>query len=163
MHFAEFTTSCFVDMDLDYLTARWRNVRAGLLATIAKFRDEELDFKPYAAAWSVRQLMLHIAHEEHGEFAYGIVQSLGEFPPEYDTRAFPTRAVINRLLDSVHAETLEFLNELTDADLERVIATPWGASHRLVEMIDHLIEHEVHHRAELSLILGLLGREGFDA
>jgi uncharacterized damage-inducible protein DinB len=30
-------------------------------------------------------------------------------------------------------------------------------------MIDHIMEHEVHHRAELSLILGKLGREGFNA
>jgi uncharacterized damage-inducible protein DinB len=30
-------------------------------------------------------------------------------------------------------------------------------------MIGHLIEHEIHHRGELSLILGLLGREGLNA
>jgi uncharacterized damage-inducible protein DinB len=150
-------------MSSEYLLVRWRNVRAGLLDTLDKFRDEELDFKPYAAAWSVRQLMLHIAHEEHGEFAYGIVQMLMEFPPEYDTQAYPTLAAINSLLESVHAQTLNFFDGLQDADLDRVITTPWGATYRLVEMIDHLIEHEVHHRAELSLILGMLGREGFNA
>jgi uncharacterized damage-inducible protein DinB len=150
-------------MDSEYLLAHWRSVRAGLLDTIAKFRDEELDFKPFAAAWSVRQLMLHIAHEEHGEFAYGIVQTLPEFPPEYSTQAYPTLAAIDSLLESVHARTLDFLNGLKDADLDRMITTPWGATYRLIEMIDHLIEHEVHHRAELSLILGMLGREGFNA
>ncbi len=150
-------------MDSEYLLTRWRNVRAGLLDTIAKFRDEELDFKPYATAWSVRQLMLHIMHEEYGEFAYGIVQTLAEFPPEYDAQAYLTLADINSLLDSVHAQTLNFFSGLKDADLNQVIATPWGATYRLIEMIDHLIEHEVHHRAELSLILGMLGREGFNA
>jgi uncharacterized damage-inducible protein DinB len=53
--------------------------------------------------------------------------------------------------------------DLTYPDLTRVIHTPWGATYRLVEMVDHMIEHEVHHRGELSLILGILGREGFDA
>ena len=30
-------------------------------------------------------------------------------------------------------------------------------------MIEHMIDHEIHHRGELSLILGLLGREGLNA
>jgi uncharacterized damage-inducible protein DinB len=30
-------------------------------------------------------------------------------------------------------------------------------------MLWHVVEHEIHHRGELSLILGLLGREGLDA
>jgi uncharacterized damage-inducible protein DinB len=30
-------------------------------------------------------------------------------------------------------------------------------------MILHVIEHEIHHRGELSLKLGLLDREGLDA
>jgi uncharacterized damage-inducible protein DinB len=29
-------------------------------------------------------------------------------------------------------------------------------------IIWHVLEHEIHHRGELSLILGLLGREGLD-
>ena len=111
-------------MDSRYLLTRWRNVRTGLLDTIAKFRDEELDFRPYATAWSVRQLVLHVAHEERGEFAYGIVQTLAEFPPEYDTQAYSTLATINSLLDSVHAQTLSFLDGLTDAGLDQVITTP---------------------------------------
>jgi uncharacterized damage-inducible protein DinB len=27
----------------------------------------------------------------------------------------------------------------------------------------HVLEHEIHHRGKVSLILGLLGREGLDA
>jgi len=30
-------------------------------------------------------------------------------------------------------------------------------------MLWHTIEHEIHHRGELSLTLGLLGRAGLDA
>ena len=99
----------------------------------------------------------------YGEFAHGVVQTLSQFPPEYDDQAFPTLSAIKTLLESVHADTLEFVKELSDADLVRVIQTPWGVTYRLIEMIDHMIEHEVHHQAELSLILGMLGREGLNA
>ncbi len=150
-------------MDLHYLTSHWANVRSGLIETIAKFRDDELDFKPGPTLWTVRQFMLHIAYEEHVEFSWGIVQTLPEMPPEYDPRDYPNIAAIRELLASVHAPTVEYLKTLSEDDLSRVIVAPWGVQYRLVEMLGHLIEHEIHHRAELSLILGMLGRAGLDA
>src|SRR5262245_20165252 len=76
-------------MDVAYIVAQWERVRAGLIETIDKFRDDELDFKPFATAWSLRQLMLHIAQEERGEFQYGILQTLDAFPSEYDPQQYP--------------------------------------------------------------------------
>ncbi len=43
------------------------------------------------------------------------------------------------------------------------VETPWGAKSRRIELLWHVIEHEIHHRGELSLMLGMLGREGLDA
>ena len=149
-------------MDPAYLLARWESVRAGLLATIEKLGDDDLDFTPYTGAWSVQRLLLHIAQEEHGEFGYGIAQTLTEFPPDYPPEQYPTVAAITALLAEVHAETTRYLRALSADDLERVVVTPWGAQARLVELFDHIIEHEIHHRGELSLILGMLGREGLD-
>ena len=150
-------------MDVEYLLRRWQAVRAGLLETIDKFQERELDFTPYPDSRSVRHMMLHIAHEEYGEFAYGIAQTLNDFPPEYDSQDYPTKGQVKALLETVRAQALDYLQALDDPDLSRLIHTPWGASYPLIEMLDHMIEHEVHHRGELSLILGILGRQGFDA
>lgn len=70
---------------------------------------------------------------------------------------------MKKLLDDVHSTTAIFLCSLDDVDLGQAIDTPWGARYPLYDMRTHLIEHEIHHRAELSLILGMLGRVGFDA
>ena len=148
---------------LQNLVDRWSNVRVRLLETVDKFADTELDFRPFPASWSVRSLMLHIAHEENGEFNHGLTQTLAEFPPEYDPARYPDWAALIALLAQVHAPNAAYLATLTDADLERPIHTPWGADYRLVEMVDHLIEREIHHRAELSLILGMLGKQGLNA
>jgi uncharacterized damage-inducible protein DinB len=145
------------------LVDRWANVRARLLETVDKFADTELDFRPFPTSWSVHSLMLHIAHEENGEFNHGLTQTLAEFPPEYDPALYPDRAALKALLAEVHAHSQAYLATLTEADLERAIHAPWGADYRLVEMVDHLIEHEIHHRAELSLILGMLGKQGLNA
>jgi uncharacterized damage-inducible protein DinB len=150
-------------MDITTITSHWKAVRAGLYETITRFADTELDFKPFPASWSAKQIMLHIAQEEYGEFAYGITQEIGEFPPEYNPEEYSNAESIQTLLETVNEKTLAYISSLKDADLKRVIATPWGARYALIEMIGHMIEHEIHHRGELSLILGMLGKKGFDA
>ena len=145
------------------LLDRWTNVRARLLETIDKFAPSELDFRPFPTSWSVRLLMLHIAHEEDGEFNYGLTQSLPDFPPEYDPANYPDLPALKALLADVHQGSQAYLAALADPDLERLIHTPWGADYRLSSMVEHLIEHEINHRAELSLILGMLGKQGLNA
>src|SRR5436309_9254180 len=108
-------------MLLAYLRSQWTNVRAGLIETVGKFHDDELDFRPYAAAWSVRELMLHIAQEEHGELGYGIRQSLSTFPAAYAPAAYASVATIQALLAAVHASSEEYLQGLGDDDLARTI------------------------------------------
>lgn len=65
-----------------------------------------------------------------------------------------TKVSLLALLDAAHTQTVDYLKALDDSALSRIITTPWGPIYRLVEMIGHLIEHEIHHRAELSLIPG---------
>jgi len=150
-------------VDVAYLIAHWEQVRTGLIETVSKFRDEELDWKPFEASRTVREMMLHIAHEERIEFGYGISQEISEFPPEYDADAYPTVSSIQAALELVHERTRRHLATLDDDAVGRVITTPRGVSNRRLELIGHVIEHEIHHRGELSLVLGLLGREGLDA
>ncbi len=66
-------------------------------------------------------------------------------------------------MSEVHQNTTHYLESLEDGDLEKEFASGWGMRGPLVGFILHVIEHEIHHRGELSLILGLLGREGLDA
>ncbi len=50
-------------MNLDQLISRWEQVRTGLLSTIEKFSQQELDYVPFEGGYSVARLILHIAHE----------------------------------------------------------------------------------------------------
>jgi uncharacterized damage-inducible protein DinB len=40
---------------------------------------------------------------------------------------------------------------------ETVVDTPWGEKLPLTWIILHVLEHEIHHRGEIYLMLGLLG------
>ena len=150
-------------MELDQLIQHWKQVRASLLDTIDKFSDQDLAFVPFANSWSTAQLILHIAQEEQGEIGYGVMGSLSEWPPEFPPQAYPSVASIKAVLGQVHSATEAYLNGLEETDLDRAVNAPWGKTFRHGEMLWHTLEHEIHHRAELSLILGMLGRKGLDA
>lgn len=150
-------------MDKDYLTSHWGSVRDGLHTVLDKFIEDDLDFRPFPGAMSVRELILHIAHEEYGEFHLGIVQDIPAFPAADPPQEYPSLVEIKARLDSAHSETIAYVHALDPAELDRVVVTPWGQSARQIELLGHILEHEIHHRGELSLILGLLGRTGLDA
>jgi uncharacterized damage-inducible protein DinB len=146
-------------MWLDY----WDRVRQGTLATVDLFLEDELGFAPVAGGYTVRELALHIAHEEEIELLHGLARTSPDLPEPYPPANFPTKLAIVRQLDGVHARTVEFLRGQTDESFLAETELAWGEQLRPIDVVLHLIEHETHHRGELSLVLGLLGRRGFDA
>ncbi|MCA9956927.1 MAG: DinB family protein [Ardenticatenaceae bacterium] len=149
-------------MSLDQYFRHWQPIRTNLLATIDKFSDRELAYVPFPGSRSVGQIIRHIANTEDGWFRYVVMQEAREWPPEFTAAAYPTVAATKVLLNRIHDHTMIYLSDWDCADLERPIATPWGDTFTLGWIIWHVMEHEIHHRGELSLILGLMGREGLN-
>lgn len=149
-------------MKLDRLFSHWDEVRGGLLATIDEFDASGLSFSPFKSSWSAGQIMLHVANAEEGWFRHAVSRELDTWPAGYMQEGYPTVEAIKELLSEVHARTVTFLATLDLADMERTVEVPWGESLSLGWIIWHVLEHEIHHRGELSLILGMLGREGLD-
>ena len=142
--------------------AHWKQVRQELIWTIDQFSDVELSYVPFKSSWPVGDTILHIASAEEGWFRYVVKGELSGWP-EYDLAKFSDLVSIKKLLNEVHEGTEIFLDGLETAGLERAIDLLWSESPAsLGWIIWHVLEHEIHHRGELSLILGLLGREGLD-
>ena len=143
------------------LFAHWDQVRADLIATIDQFSEDEQGFTPYEGSWPVGQIMLHIADCEDN-WLHGVVR--GEFQPwiGYPLEKNPTKSAILGVLGAARKRTIPFLDSLEIKDFNHVYAIPDGAEFSLYWILWHVLEHEIHHRGELSLILGLLGREGLD-
>jgi len=142
--------------------SHWNQVRTDLIATIELFTDEELAIAPFAKSWPIGQIMLHIADAEDGWLRYVVTQEITEWPNEYTLENFPDKASIIQVLGEIHTRTLQFLHSLSLTDLHQIIQTPWEAEFHLLWVLWHIIEHEIHHRGELSLILGYWGRAGLD-
>jgi len=139
----------------------WDQIRRDLLETMDKFSEQELAFAPFQGGWPAGQILLHIADCEDN-WLHGVVRA--EIQPWifYNLADYPTRAAIRQVLDRAHARTVSFLDSLEEKDLDAQYKTPGGEAFSLYWIIWHVLEHEIHHRGELSLIHGMLGREGLD-
>ncbi len=143
------------------LFSHWEQVREGLLLTIDKFDDSELVFSPFKNSWPVGQIALHIADcEDH--WIHGVVKHEINSRIPCKITDYPTKSDIMEILNRTHKKTISFLNSLDEKDLAATYCTPDQETFSLYWIIWHVIEHEIHHRGELSLIHGLLGREGLD-
>ena len=120
---------------------------------------------------SNRKVVLRVLEEPHllVEIAEGLTgenaalagdcaEVLTKVPEEHPTWIAPYTGA----LAIVHQYTLQYLESLTVDDAEKVITVPWGETIPLPWIIRHVVEHEIHHRGELSVILGMFGREWLD-
>ena len=148
-------------MNAAELFSHWKEVRQGLYAALDPLTDEQLAFVPRKGLWSLRTVALHIATAEDGWFRYVVTGELDEWP-EADESDYPTVALIKALLTQVHDRTEAYLQNLDVTDLEQVITTFWGAKVSLHWIIWHVLEHEISHRGEIYLMLGLMGMEAPD-
>ena len=148
-------------MKLNELFSHWNQVHTDTLAVIDRFNDDELSHIAYDGAMPVGRIALHIADAEEGWFRLGITKERQDWPSDYILENYPLKEAIKTLLSEVHAKTMAYLGSLSSADLNVEIETSWG-SFSIKFIIWHVIEHEIHHRGELSLILGTFGREGLD-
>ena len=148
-------------MKLSELFSHWDQIHANTLALLDKFSDEKLAYVAYDGGMPVGRIALHIADAEEGWFRLIATKERDDWPSDFTLANYPTREAIKSLLAEVHARTFVYLDTLTTGDLDSQIESPWG-QFSLGFIIWHVIEHEIHHRGELSLILGILGRGGLD-
>jgi uncharacterized damage-inducible protein DinB len=123
--------------------------------------DEQLKFTPRAGLWSLGTIARHIAGAEEGWFRYVVTGELDGWP-EFAAQDTPTVESVKTLLTKVHERIRAFLATVDEAELDRVISAPWGEKFPLRWVCWHVLEHEIHHRGEIYLMLGLLGMEAPD-
>ena|ERR1051325_3395641 len=62
-----------------------------------------------------------------------------------------------KFMNRLHAESMEIFSKLTPDDLQRKCMTPAGTPITLWKWLRLMPEHEIHHRGQLYLYLGILG------
>jgi uncharacterized damage-inducible protein DinB len=149
-----------------YWDAQYRPL---LLMAVEALPREHFDFKPRAEMLTAHQTIVHIAEAERvwmEAIVGGRPEELWVVEHEDPARGWrtvidaPDHAALLRLLEEWHRPTQRWF-ERPASELGRVVTwkLPDGTERRctLHWILDHVQEHEIHHRAQLNLYLRILG------
>lgn len=143
--------------------------RPFLIKAVEALPVEHFDFKPRPELLTAHQMILHIAECERGwihhvveggpdeEWVSPAADPAQGWVTVYDA---PNHAALLGELEKWHRSTQRWLDRPA-SELGRVITyrRPEGLERRftLHWVLDHLQEHEIHHRGQLNLYLRLVG------
>jgi uncharacterized damage-inducible protein DinB len=150
---------------LDVIYASWQDYQHKLRDCIAPLTDEQLLLRPAPHMWSLGQIVQHILFVRAGWFC-DTLQDDDEAMKAYlmwGQSDSPGRsaAELVRGLDETWAFILSRLQRWTPADCARTFPDEeWEG--QVVDVsrswvIFHVMQHDLHHGGEISLILGMNG------
>lgn len=130
-------------------------VHARSYEAVAILRDEDLAWRPRPGEFAAGELALHIANTRR--MTAGAIEGLGWHYRGHAPGATTTAASLRQALLRASKKTIAVLHGADLAAPVVTLAKAEAPGWRLV--VSGLIEHEVHHRAQLCEYLSALGRE----
>ncbi len=154
---------------LDVIYENWRSYHEKLRDCIAPLTNEQLVIQPAAHMWPLGQIVQHIISARAGWFS-GTLQDENETVTgyiEWGQRDSPTRSAVEmvRGLDETWAFIESRLQRWTPDDCAKTFPDEWNGQVYHVSrswVIYHVMEHDLHHGGEVSLILGINGLRTLD-
>jgi len=150
-------------MNAQELFAHWRDVRQGLNQALDQLQNEQLAFRPREGLWSLRETVCHIAGTENSWFRCYVTRELSSWEEaDFNPADYLGVEELKTLLAEVHARIEAMYAQDGDRKLKEMVTLPWGPQVEHEWVAWHVLEHEIHHRGEIYLMLGLLGMEAPD-
>jgi uncharacterized damage-inducible protein DinB len=134
----------------------FENVRSRTARVIACIPPAQLEWRPRPGSFSFGDLIRHIAATERYMFAENAQGRPSRYPGHGPELAEGWDDV-NAFLQRLHAESMAIFSALPDDALSGSCVTPGGARLAVWKWLRAMIEHEVHHRGQIYLMLGLIG------
>jgi uncharacterized damage-inducible protein DinB len=132
------------------------NIRERTMRVAQRVPPDKIDWTYAPGKFTLGDLLRHLAVTERFMFAENIQNRQSrytshgpEFAADYDS--------VIELMKRLHAESMAIFAKLTDEDLRRKCPTPGGADLQTAKWLRAMVEHEVHHRGQIYLYLGMLG------
>ncbi|MBK8433604.1 MAG: DinB family protein [Chloroflexi bacterium] len=149
---------------LDVIYQNWRGYQEKLRHAIAPLTHEQLLLQPAPHMWPLGQLVQHIISVRAGWFS-GTLQEADEKMDAYmywGQRESPARSGMELAqgLDETWAFIEARLQRWTPADCAQTFPDEWDGQVYEVSrswVIYHVLEHDLHHGGEISLLLGMNG------
>ena len=137
---------------LDY----WEKVRGRTRRVVDCIPAERLEWTWQTGKFTLGDLVRHLAGIERYMYAENAQRKPSRYPGHGRELADGLDAV-RAYFERAHAESMEIFRGLADADLEGKCEAPGGASITVGKWLRLMVEHEIHHRGQIYMALGMLG------
>lgn len=136
---------------LDY----YEKIRERTNRIIEVVPPEHIDFSYKPGKFTIGDQIRHIAAIERYMYGETITGRKSAYPGCGKDLADGYENTV-KFFNEMHRQTLEIINGLSDEDLTRKCFTPANSEISVWKWLRAMIEHEIHHRAELYIYLNLL-------
>jgi uncharacterized damage-inducible protein DinB len=134
----------------------WDRVRGRTRRVVECIPPDRIEWTWQPGKFTLGDTVRHVAAIERYMYAENAARRPSRYPGHGRELADGLDAV-RAYLERCHAETLEILGALGDAELQEKCVTPGGAALSVGKWLRLMVEHEIHHRGQLYMALGLLG------
>ncbi len=141
-----------IDPFLDYFERVHERTRRVILC----IPPESLEWSHRPGAFTLGDLVRHLGAIERHMFAENAQGRTSRYPGHGPELAEGWDEVVS-FFDRMHRESMEIFRGLTADDLARRCETPGGTQLAVWKWLRSMVEHEIHHRGQIYLMLGILG------
>ncbi|HEX2189329.1 MAG TPA: DinB family protein [Longimicrobiaceae bacterium] len=134
----------------------YEGIRQRTRRVVERIPDDRMEWRHAPGRFSFGDLVRHLAAMERYMFAENVAGRPSSYPGHGPELAAGPEAV-RRYFEEMHAESVEVFRGLADEELRRRCVTPAGVSMAVWKWLRAMVEHEVHHRGQLYLMLGMVG------
>jgi uncharacterized damage-inducible protein DinB len=131
------------------------NVRERTMRVARCVPADKIDWSYAAGKFTLGDLLRHIAVTERFMFAENIQGHTSRYT-KHGKELADGKADVLAFMERLHAESMEIFAKLTDSDLQKKCQNPGGMEITVWKWLRSMAEHEIHHRGQIYLYLGML-------
>src|SRR5215475_7352406 len=140
--------------NLQSFLSYYESIRKRTERVIERIPPERIDWTPKEGFFTFGDAIRHIAAIERYMFAENACGNWSRYSG-YDRSLADGYDAVVRFFRTCHAETIAMLQPLTPDDLKRDCVTPAGKNLATWKWLRAMVEHEIHHRGQMYLMLNL--------
>ena len=136
------------------ITAQWGRLNDTIIALVDYVPEDKLEWSPREELWTFRRILAHLAFTRHNWTGNFLTQKI---KPEDVFDKTTTKAGIAEVLRESWARVVRFASD--EASLDRQFEGELDGQHYSYSghwIAFHLLEHDIHHRADIFHYLALL-------
>jgi uncharacterized damage-inducible protein DinB len=131
------------------------NIRERTMRVARCVPPGKIDWTYAAGKFTLGDLLRHIAVTERFLFAENVHSKTTRYTTHGKELADGLENIL-AFMERLHTESMDIFAALTDQDLQKKCPTPGGAPITAWKWLRSMTEHEIHHRGQIYLYLGML-------